>query len=131
MQEPELDDVVKVDVNDMDVSITDEVIVEDIELTVEEQGERIVAIIQKYYKSYDYPSAENKARLFNFKPDDNSYNLELRGLILKKLGIHMYGSEGFEDYQSIYEETMKTAKKQNSEHERGYDDKKWERGRGR
>ena len=37
MQEPELDDVVKVDVNDMDVSITDEVIVEDIELRSEER----------------------------------------------------------------------------------------------
>lgn len=43
----------------------------------------------------------------------------------------MYGSDRFEDYQSIYEETMKRAEKQGSEYEHGYDDKKWERGRGR
>ena len=47
------------------------------------------------------------------------------------LGIQMYGSDRFEDYQSIYEETMKRAEKQGSEYEHGYDDKKWERGRGR
>jgi len=37
----------------------------------------------------------------------------------------------FEDYQSIYGETMKKAEKQKSEYECGYDDKKCERGRGR
>lgn len=131
MLDSDVDDVIKVDVTDTDEGRTSVVIVEDTELTVEKQAEQIATTIQKYYKSYDYLLAENKARLFNFKIDDNSYNLELHGLVLKKLGIHMYGSEGFEDYQSIYEETMKTAEKQNSEYERGYDDKKWERGRGR
>ncbi len=130
MQESELVKAVIVDVDDMVASITDEAIVEDIELTVEERAEQIATTIQKYYKYYDYLSVDNKARLFNFKPDDNSYNLELHGLVLKKLGIHMYGSEGFEDYQSIYEETMKKVEKRNSEYERGYEDKMWERGRG-
>lgn len=70
----------------IDVSITDDDIVETAELTVEEQAKQIATEIQKYYKSYDYLSAENKARLFNF-------------------GIHRYGSDIFEDYQSIYGET--------------------------
>lgn len=70
-------------------------------------------------------SAENKARLFSFRIDDNSYNIELHAEALKKLGIQMYGSDRFEDYQSIYEETMKRAEKQGSEYEHGYDDKKW------
>ena len=115
----------------IDVSITDDDIVETAELTVEEQAEQIATAIQKYYKSYDYLSVENKARLFNFRIDDNSYNLQLHAGVLRKLGIHMYGSDIFEDYQSIYGETMKKAEKQKSEYECGYDDKKWERGRGR
>ena len=114
----------------VDVNTTDEEIVEATELTVDEQAERIAATIQKYYKSYDYLLAENKARLFNFRIDDNSYNLELHAQVLKKLGIQMYGSDRFEDYQSIYEETMKKVEKKGSEYERGYEDKKWERGRG-
>lgn len=115
----------------IDVSITNDDIVETAELTVEEQAEQTATAIQKYYKSYDYLSVENKARLFNFRIDDNSYNLQLHAGVLKKLGIHMYGSDIFEDYQSIYGETMKKAEKQKSEYECGYDDKKWERGRGR
>ena len=113
------------------MSITGDVIVETTELAVEEQAAQIVATIQKYYKSYNYLSVENKARLFNFRIDDNNYNLQLHAGVLRKLGIHMYGSDIFEDYQSIYGETMKKAEKQKSEYECGYDDKKWERGRGR
>lgn len=115
----------------IDVSITDDDIIETVELTVEEQAEQIATAIQKYYKSYDYLTAENKARLFNFRIDDNSYNLELHAGVLKKLGIHMYGSDRFEDYQSIYGETMRKAEKQNSECERRYYNKEWEREKGR
>ena len=115
----------------IDVSITDDDIVETAELTVEEQAEQIATAIQKHYKSYDYLSVENKARLFKFRIDDNSYNLQLHAGVLRKLGIYMYGSDIFEDYQSIYGETMKKAEKQKSEYECGYDDKKCERGRGR
>lgn len=93
----------------IDVSITDDDIVETAELTVEEQAEQIATAIQKYYKSYDYLSVENKAKLFNFRIDDNSYNLQLHAGVLRKLGIHMYRSDRFEDYQSIYGETMKKA----------------------
>lgn len=125
------EDVAENDRIGIDVSITDDDIVETAELTVEEQAEQIATAIQKYYKSYDYLSVENKARLFNFGIDDNSYNLQLHAGVLRKLGIHRYGSDIFEDYQSIYGETMKKAEKQKSEYECGYEDKKWERGRGR
>lgn len=124
-------DVVENDRIGIDASITDEAIVEAAELTVEEQAKQIATTIQKYYKSYDYLSVENKAKLFNFRIDDNSYNLKLHAGVLKKLGIHMYGSDGFEDYQSIYEETMRKAEKQNSECERRYYNKEWEREKGR
>ncbi len=126
-----VEDVVSADDSVVDVDTTDEDLFRVAELTVDELAEQITTTIQKYYRSYDYLSAENKARLFNFRIDDNSYNLELHARVLKKLGIQMYGSDRFEDYQSIYEETMRTAEKQGSEYERGYDDKKWERGRGR
>lgn len=125
------EDVAENDRIGIDVSITDDDIVETAESTVEEQAEQIATAIQKYYKPYDYLSVENKARLFNFRIDDNSYNLQLHAGVLRKLGIHMYGGDIFEDYQSIYGETMKKAEKQKSEYECGYDDKKWERGRGR
>jgi len=115
----------------IDVGITDDDIIESAELTVEGQAEQIASTIQRYYKSYDYLSAEDKARLFNFKIDDNSYNLELHAKVLKKLGVHMYGSDRFEDYQSIYEETMRKAEKQDSKYEYRYDGKRWERDRGR
>lgn len=125
------EEVVEADGIVVGINTTDEDIVKANELTSEEQTEQIAATIQKYYKSYDCLSAENKARLFNFRIDDNSYNLELHVGVLKKLGIQMYGSDRFEDYQIIYEESMKRAENQGSEYEHGYDDKKWERGRGR
>ena len=115
----------------IDASITDDDIVETAELTVEERAKQIATTIQKQYKSYDYLTAENKARLFDFRIDDNSYNLKLHAGVLKKLGIHMYGSDGFEDYQSIYEETMKRVEKPNSECERRYYNKEWGREKGR
>ena len=61
--------------------------------------------------------------------DDNRYNLQLHGLMLKKLGLNLYGAEVYEDYQSIYEETMKQTEKQNAGDGRRCGDKKWERGR--
>ena len=99
------------------------------EQTIEQHAEEIVDVVRKSYMSYDRLSIMDKARIFEFKLDDNRYNLELHGLVLKKLGLNLYGAEVYEDYQSIYEETMKKAEKQNADAERRYGDKKWERGR--
>lgn len=99
------------------------------EQTIEQHAEEIVDVVRKSYTSYDRLSIMDKARIFDFKVDDNRYNLELHGLVLKKLGLNLYGAEVYEDYQSIYEETMKKVEKQNSNNECRYDDKMWERGR--
>ena len=71
----------------------------------------------------------DKARIFDFRIDDNHYNLQFHGLVLKKVGLTLYGAEVYEDYQSIYEEMMKQTEKQNAGDGRRYGDKKWERGR--
>lgn len=113
-----------VDAEDLNVYVN-----ETTEQTIEQRADEIAEVIRKYYRAYDYLSTMDKARIFDFKVDDNRYNLELHGLVLKKLGLNLYGAEVYEDYQSIYEEMMKKAEKQNSDNGRRYDDKKWERGR--
>lgn len=113
-----------VDAEDLNVYVN-----ETDEQTIEQHAEEIVDVVRKSYTSYDRLSIMDKARIFEFKLDDNRYNLELHGLVLKKLGLNLYGAEVYEDYQSIYEETMKKAEKQNADDERRYGDKKWVRGR--
>lgn len=113
-----------VDVEDLNVHVNATA-----EQTIEQRAEEIVDVVRKSYTSYDRLSIMDKARIFEFRIDDNRYNLQLHGLVLKKLGLNLYGAEVYEDYQSIYEETMKQTEKQNSGDERRYDDKKWERGR--
>ena len=99
------------------------------EQTIEQRADEIAEVIRKSYTSYDRLAIMDKARIFKFRIDDNRYNLQLHGLVLKELGLNLYGAEVYEDYQSIYEETMKKAEKQNADDERRYGDKKWERGR--
>lgn len=113
-----------VDAENLDVYVN-----ETAEQTIEQRADEIAEVIRKYYRAYDYLSTMDKARIFDFKVDDNRYNLELHGLVLKKLGLNLYGAEVYEDYQSIYEETMKKTERRNSDDERRYDDKKWGRGR--
>lgn len=99
------------------------------EQTIEQRADEIAEVIRKSYTSYDCLSIMDKARIFKFRIDNNRYNLQLHGLVLKELGLNLYGEEVYEDYQSIYEETMKKAEKQNADDERRYGDKKWVRGR--
>lgn len=113
-----------VDAEDLNVHVN-----ETAEQTIEQRADEIVEVIRKYYRAYDYLSTMDKTRIFDLKVDDNHHNLELHGLVLKKLELNLYGAEVYEDYQSIYEETMKKAEKQNVDDERRYDGKKWERGR--
>lgn len=113
-----------VDVEDLNVHVNATA-----EQTIEQRAEEIADVVRKSYTSYDRLSIMDKARIFKFRIDDNHYNLQLHGLVLKELGLNLYGAEVYEDYQSIYEETMKKTEKRNSDDERRYDDKKWERGR--
>lgn len=93
------------------------------EQTIEQHAEEIVDVVRKSYTSYDRLLIMDKARIFEFRIDDNRYNLQLHGLVLKELGLNLYGAEVYEDYQSIYEEMMKKAEKQNADDERRYGDK--------
>ena len=113
-----------VDLEDLNVYVN-----ETAEQTIEQRADEIAEVIRKSYTSYDCLSIMDKARIFKFRIDDNRYNLQLHGLVLKELGLNLYGAEVYEDYQSIYEETMKKAEKQNADDERRYGDKKWVRGR--
>ena len=113
-----------VDSEDLNVYVN-----ETAEQTIEQRADEIAEVIRKSYTSYDCLSIMDKARIFKFRIDDNRYNLQLHGLVLKELGLNLYGAEVYEDYQSIYEETMKKAEKQNADDERRYGDKKWVRGR--
>lgn len=47
-----------------------------------------------------------KAELFQFKPDDNSYNLELHSAVLKACGVKLGFDDVYEDYQKIYDKTV-------------------------
>lgn len=115
-----------VDSEDLNVYVN-----ETAEQTIEQCADEIAEVIRKSYTSYDRLSIMDKARIFKFRIDDNRYNLQLHGLVLKELGLNLYGAEVYEDYQSIYEETMKKAEKQNADDGRRYGDKKWKLERGR
>lgn len=72
-------------------------------------------------------SAANKARIFKFRIDDNKYNVELHKLVLENLGIDMMGADRFDDYQEIYEETLKRAESHGGQRQ---DEKQlWSKGR--
>lgn len=77
--------------------------------TIGERAKEISNQILKHYHSYDNLSAANKARIFKFRIDDNKYNIDLHKLVLENLGIDMMGADRFDDYQEIYEETLKRA----------------------
>lgn len=80
---------------------------EEHELTLEERAVQIKDVIVRNCESYDYLSSKDKAGLFEFKIDDIKYNLELHKMVLHKLGVQYSGAELFEDYQGVYDETVK------------------------
>ncbi len=76
----------------------------------------------KEYGLYENIPSDVKAEVFGFEIDDSSGNLKLYMQVVKALGLQMKQEEMFEDYQKVYEETIK---RQDS-----YDvqkDKMWER----
>lgn len=52
-----------------------------------------------------------KAKLFQFRMDDNHYNLALHTAVLKKLGVDMDFDERYEDYQKVYEAGLEMQQK--------------------
>lgn len=93
--------------NDARKEISKDNRVEKYELTLEERAVQIRDAIVNNYRAHDCLSAKEKAGLFEFKIDDIKYNLELHKMVLHKLGIQYARAELFEDYQEIYDETIK------------------------
>lgn len=69
--------------------------------------EEICDGILKSDKAYDSLSFEQKAELFQFELDDITENLKLHKEVLSKLGMKYSEAEMFEDYQGIYDETVR------------------------
>jgi hypothetical protein len=80
--------------------------------------DEIVQQLQEY-GSYDSIPLGVKADVFAFGFNNASENLDIYMKALKQLGVKMDQSEMFEDYQAIYEETVKRQERQ--------EDKRWNR----
>lgn len=80
----------------------------------------------KRYGSYEKIPWGVKAEVFGFGIDDSNGNLKLYMQVIKALGMRMDQEEMFEDYQKVYEETVK--KQGEDEMQK---DKMRERGRGK
>lgn len=65
--------------------------------------ERICNVLKEEGLSYWYLTVAEKAKLLEFRMDDNHYNLALHTAVLKKLGVDMDFDERYEDYQKVYE----------------------------
>ncbi len=68
----------------------------------------------------------DKTEVFCFSIDDSGGDLKLYMQIMKKLGVRMGQEKMFEDYQKVYEETMKRQDEYNMKKE-----KMWEYDRAR
>lgn len=69
------------------------------QISIGKNAERICNDLQDFGLSYWYLTLSKKAKLFEFRMDDNYYNLALHTAVLKKLGVDMYFDERYEDYQ--------------------------------
>ena len=61
----------------------------------------------KGYGAYEKIPSSVKAEVFGFEIDDSSGNLKLYMQVVKALEVRMSQEEMFEDYQKVYEETIK------------------------
>jgi hypothetical protein len=73
--------------------------------------DEMVRKLQKY-DDYDRVPLSVKADVFAFGFNNASENLDIYMKVLKQLGVKMEQSEMFEDYQAIYEETVKRQEKE-------------------
>lgn len=73
------------------------------QISIRKNVERICNVLKEEGLSYWYLTVSEKAKLFEFRMDDNHYNLALHTAVLKKLGVDMEFDERYEDYQKVYE----------------------------
>ena len=77
------------------------------ELVVRNKTEEVWDEIKHRGTSFDDLSVVEKARMLQFQPDNNSYNIQLYSAVCKACGVDTSDEDKiFEDYQVIYEKTL-------------------------
>lgn len=77
------------------------------ELVVRTKTEEIQDEIKHQGSAFDDLSVIEKARMLQFQPDNNSYNIQLYSAVCKACGVDISDEDKlFEDYQAIYEKTL-------------------------
>lgn len=74
--------------------------------SIKQRVGEIVEVISSMEFPYQCLTDKEKAKLFQFIPDDNNYNLELHMAVLKACGLKLDVEKVYEDYQRIYDKTM-------------------------
>lgn len=77
------------------------------ELVVKNKTEEVLDEIKQRGIAFDDLSVIEKARMLQFQPDNNSYNIQLYSAVCKACGVDTSDKDKiFEDYQAIYEKTL-------------------------
>ena len=77
------------------------------ELVVKNKTEEALDEIKQRGIAFDDLSVIEKARMLQFQPDNNSYNIQLYSAVCKACGVDTSDEDKiFEDYQAIYEKTL-------------------------
>ena len=83
------------------------------ELVVKNKTEEILDEIKQRGIAFDDLSVIEKARMLQFQPDNNSYNIQLYSAVCKACGVDNSDEDKiFEDYQAIYEKTLEMQQEQ-------------------
>ena len=83
------------------------------ELVVKNKTEEILDEIKHWGIAFDDLSVIEKARMLQFQPDNNSYNIQLYSAVCKACGVDTsYENKIFEEYQAIYEKTLEMKQEQ-------------------
>lgn len=77
------------------------------ELVVKNKTEEVLDEIKQRGIAFDDLSVIEKARMLQFQPDNNSYNIQLYSAVCKACGVETSDEDKiFEDYQAVYEKTL-------------------------
>ena len=83
------------------------------ELVVKNKTEEVLDEIKHWGSAFDDLSVIEKARMLQFQPDNNSYNIQLYSAVCKVCGVDTSDEDKiFEDYQVIYEKTLEMKQEQ-------------------
>ena len=83
------------------------------ELVVRTKTEEIQDEIKHRGSAFDDLFVIEKARMLQFQPDNNSYNIQLYSAVCKACGVDTSDEDKiFEDYQDIYEKTLEMKQEQ-------------------